>query len=133
MLYKMAANSQKIIGIFTLYLIATRMYEYTKQLINIMNIKISRKKLSYASTHRGCKEMDIILGNFARRHLDALSDNEIIAYSELLKLSDDSLYKIFSSIICAEDKHLQIDKVVNNLQSLSRQNYTTILRKIVDM
>jgi succinate dehydrogenase flavin-adding protein (antitoxin of CptAB toxin-antitoxin module) len=59
-----------------------------------------RKKLLYMSTHRGCKEMDIILGKFAESELNSLTDEEITTYKKLLELSDDILYNAISGILC---------------------------------
>jgi succinate dehydrogenase flavin-adding protein (antitoxin of CptAB toxin-antitoxin module) len=62
--------------------------------------KLIRKKLLYMSTHRGCKEMDIILGKFAESELNSLTDEEIATYEKLLELSDDILYNTISGILC---------------------------------
>lgn len=51
------------------------------------------------STHRGCKEMDIILGQFAQNQLDKLSADEIVLYERILSTADDVLYSIFAAII----------------------------------
>lgn len=59
-----------------------------------------RKKLLYMSTHRGCKEMDIILGRFAESELNSFTDEEILNYEKLLELSDDILYNTISRILC---------------------------------
>jgi len=36
-----------------------------------------RKRLLWRATHRGIKEMDLILGGFAPRHIDAFCPGEI--------------------------------------------------------
>lgn len=61
-----------------------------------MEIKILKKKLLYSSTHRGCKEMDILLGSFVKEYLDNLSESELSAYTEILEFSDAVLYKFFT-------------------------------------
>ena len=51
-----------------------------------------RKKLIYRSEHRGTKEMDIVLGRFARDFLPTCSDAEVQIYEDLLKENDPDLY-----------------------------------------
>ncbi|MAH05013.1 MAG: succinate dehydrogenase assembly factor 2 [Alphaproteobacteria bacterium] len=51
-----------------------------------------RKKLLFRSWHRGTKEMDIILGNFAEKHLAALDDTQLDAYESLLEVPDPDIY-----------------------------------------
>jgi succinate dehydrogenase flavin-adding protein (antitoxin of CptAB toxin-antitoxin module) len=94
-----------------------------------------RKKLLYNSTHRGCKEMDIILGNFARLHLNFLNNDELNTYNELLKLPDDTLYKIFTSFICAVDQHVEIRKLIEDsaLPLEMHDNLVEICKKITKM
>lgn len=50
------------------------------------------KKLKYQSNHRGCKETDIMLGSFAEKYLNTFSNSELEDYSELLEISDNTLY-----------------------------------------
>ena len=61
---------------------------------------MNRKKLFYMSKHRGCKEMDIILGAFADEHLDQLTADELIVYERLLIESDAMIYEAMMKIIC---------------------------------
>ena len=52
-----------------------------------------RKRLLYRSLHRGCKEMDVILGNFALHHIYLLSAEEINEYEKVVDTNDYQLYK----------------------------------------
>ncbi|WP_410521729.1 succinate dehydrogenase assembly factor 2 [Ehrlichia minasensis] len=62
--------------------------------INVMDeLLTKRKKLLYRSLHRGCKEMDIILGNFASYYIHLLSDKDIEAYEKIVDTNDHQLYK----------------------------------------
>ncbi len=54
------------------------------------------KRLKYQSWHRGTREMDLILGQFADARLSALSDAEIEEYTALISLPDTQLYKWIS-------------------------------------
>ena len=50
------------------------------------------KKLFYRSLYRGCKETDIIFGNFAIEKLSSLSTQELEVYEKLLEVNDNSFY-----------------------------------------
>jgi antitoxin CptB len=50
------------------------------------------KKLLYQSCNRGCKETDLIVGEFAKQNLDKMTDEEIGIFSELLQLPDADIY-----------------------------------------
>ena len=51
------------------------------------------KQIIYRSTHRGTKEMDILLGSFIKKNVDKLTDDELKEFSKLLTLDDSSLLK----------------------------------------
>ena len=46
------------------------------------------KRLIYRSSYTGMKETDLLLGQFAARHLPALSDNELDMFEALLDAGD---------------------------------------------
>ena len=46
------------------------------------------KRLMYRSWHRGCKETDIVLGNFAERFLSAMPAEELDVWELLLEEND---------------------------------------------
>lgn len=50
------------------------------------------KRLKFRSGHRGTKELDILFGAFAARHLDGLSGAELDAFERLLDLPDPEVY-----------------------------------------
>jgi len=49
-------------------------------------------KILYRSTHRGTKEMDILLGSFVKKYINGLNDKELGDLSELLNCEDTILY-----------------------------------------
>jgi len=57
------------------------------------NKKILKKQIIYRSTHRGSKEMDILLGSFVKKHINMFDDNELKDLEKLLILEDEVLYK----------------------------------------
>jgi antitoxin CptB len=59
----------------------------------IINIKDLKNKIIYRANYRGTKEMDKLLGSFARIYINQLTDDELTLLSNLLNLDDENLYK----------------------------------------
>ena len=57
-----------------------------------MTNEMRLKRLLYQSLHRGCKETDMILGNFASKHLYKLTDAEIDMYENFINEKDWDIY-----------------------------------------
>ena len=57
------------------------------------NKKILKKQIIYRSTHRGSKEMDLLLGNFVKKHIDKFSVIELKDLAKLLFIEDEIIYK----------------------------------------
>lgn len=55
-----------------------------------------RKRILFRCWHRGTREMDMILGGFADKHIAALSDAELTDLESLMELQDVDLYAAFS-------------------------------------
>ena len=76
-------------------------------------MKIYLKKLLFKASHRGTKEMDIILGNFAINKLEEMNNIELNLFEELLDLPDPDIYKWITNKsknkIPKKFKHLIID------------------------
>lgn len=51
-----------------------------------------RKKLLFRSWHRGTREMDLLLGRFAERHLPTFSARQIELFEQMLDHADPDLY-----------------------------------------
>lgn len=51
-----------------------------------------RKKILYRASYRGFKEADIVIGGFARAHLDELTEAELDAFEALLVENDRDIY-----------------------------------------
>ncbi len=79
-------------------------------------MKIYLKKLFFKASHRGTKEMDILLGNFANKQLESMTDNDLALFDELLDISDPELYKWLTSVneeIIPEKFRYLINKIAN--------------------
>ncbi|MFN4141972.1 succinate dehydrogenase assembly factor 2 [Aestuariivirga sp.] len=53
--------------------------------------EIRRKRLLWRATHRGIKEMDLILGGFVARHLASLSDVELAELERIMDIPDQDM------------------------------------------
>lgn len=53
-----------------------------------MNRDTRLKQIYYRSFYRGCKETDILLGEFAKTELESLSEDELDLYEHLLDEPD---------------------------------------------
>ena len=80
-----------------------------------MTNEFIKKKILFRSSHRGTKEMDIILGTFANKQLESMTKNDLALFDELLDISDPELYKWLTSdneeIIPEKFRYL-IDKIL---------------------
>ena len=59
----------------------------------LINIKDLKNKIIYRANYRGTKEMDKLLGSFARIYIDQLADDELQLLCDLFDYDDENLYK----------------------------------------
>lgn len=55
-------------------------------------LRANRERLRFRSHHRGTKEMDLLLGSFADKHIANFGMAELAAYEALLGEPDPDLY-----------------------------------------
>ena len=55
------------------------------------NLETIRKRLKWRATHRGIKEMDILLGGFAETHLTTMSESQLAEFAVILEIPDQDL------------------------------------------
>ncbi len=51
-----------------------------------------RKKILYRSWHRGMKEMDLLMGNYADHYLPTMSEEELDEFEKLIEVPDQHLF-----------------------------------------
>ena len=56
------------------------------------NKEILKKQIIYRSMHRGTKELDLLLGNFVKRHIDEFNNTELKDLEKLLVMEDQVIY-----------------------------------------
>ncbi len=52
------------------------------------DLEMRRRRAAYRASHRGTKEMDIMLGRYAEARLPGMQDDELDAFERLLALPD---------------------------------------------
>ena len=82
----------------------------------MINKETLRKQIIYRATHRGSKEMDILLGQFAKQHIKDLSIEELKDLNEIMSIEDNLLYEWYFNKINNK-------KIVNNKISHKLRNF----------
>ena len=66
------------------------------------------KQIIYRSSHRGSKEMDLLLGNFVKKYINVFDDKDLSDLYELLSIEDEIIYKWYfkkrNNLIIANNK-----------------------------
>ena len=57
------------------------------------NKEILKKQIIYRSSHRGTKEMDLLLGNFVKQNIDKFTNSELRDLEKLMEIEDEILQK----------------------------------------
>src|SRR5690606_39376964 len=58
-----------------------------------VDLDVRRRKLLFRAWHRGMREMDLILGQYADRHLVGMSEPELDEFEQILEVLDRDLLK----------------------------------------
>ena len=79
-----------------------------------------RRRLLYRSQQRGWLELDLVMGEWASKNLEALSKDELREYSELLDEENPDLFKWFTGQLAAPEsvkKNFAFRKIFEEVQS----------------
>ncbi len=57
------------------------------------DLETYKKKIIYKASHRGSKEMDILLGNFINKYIELFNENELNLFNSILDTDDDNIYQ----------------------------------------
>ena len=88
----------------------------------IINIKDLRNKIIYRANYRGTKEMDKLLGSFAKIYINQLTDDELPLLSDLLNLDDENLYKFNQGLqLTIEIKDNRVTELFKNYKYVSEE------------
>ncbi len=81
-----------------------------------MEQELFRKKLIYRSTHRGCKETDFLIGEFAKKSLPEMQNLEI--FSQFLEEDDLKIYDWILGKAEMEKKYLELISDIRNFHGI---------------
>ena len=59
----------------------------------MINKEVLIKQIVYRSTHRGTKEMDLLLGIFVKKYINEFNNNELKDLEKLLFIEDGIIHK----------------------------------------
>ena len=76
------------------------------------NIDELKKKIIYRSKYRGTKEMDNLLGEFTKKYINNLNENDLLDLEKLLNIDDTNLYNFYNGF----ETDIEIEK--NNISLL---------------
>jgi len=82
----------------------------------MINKEVIKKKIIYRSTHRGSKEMDLLLENFVKRHINDLDDKGLKELDYLISIDDEILSDWYY-------KNKENKIIINNKVSLLFKNF----------
>jgi antitoxin CptB len=71
--------------------VQVRFGQMTPQMNSLPDDEIRRKRLLWRATHRGIKEMDLILGGFVVRHLDGFSAADLDQLEAIMDIPDQDM------------------------------------------
>lgn len=57
------------------------------------DIEIRRRRAIFRAEHRGCKEMDIMLGGYAKAHIGEMDGTRLANFERLLAIPDPDLQR----------------------------------------
>ncbi len=64
----------------------------------MINIDELKKKIIYRSNYRGTKEMDKLLGAFAKKYINDLTNDDLVKLEKLLDIDDTNLYNFLNGL-----------------------------------
>ena len=81
------------------------------------NKDIFKKKIIYRSTHRGFKEMDLLLGNFVKKYINNLGESDLEDLVKLLSVEDEIIYKWYlDKKISSSIKKTKVSMLLKNFK-----------------
>ena len=81
----------------------------------MINNETLRKQIIYRSTHRGSKEMDILLGNFVKKYIFDLNTKDLKNLNEIMSIDDDLIYDWYFNKV--NNKKIADNKVSQKLRN----------------
>lgn len=83
-----------------------------------MNRELLIKQVLYRSTHRGCKETDILLGKFAEAKIAEFDDEKLNLYHNFIEEDDMMIYDWILSKADFAEKYLGLIEEIRDFHDL---------------
>ena len=101
----------------------------------MQNKKNLIKQIIYRSSHRGSKEMDLLLGNFVKKYINVFDDKDLSDLYELLSIEDEIIYKWYfkkeyNLIIKNNKRNCCCVKLIINILRTSYQNFGGVAERL---
>ena len=100
---------QGVIGSIPFASTKTQNYKY------IMNKEELIKKLQYRSLNRGCKELDIIIGEFSNAYIHNMNMEQLLEYQEILDMNDNLFYSYIIEAVQNDSQNQDINIVMQKI------------------
>ena len=83
------------------------------------DLETYKKKIIYKASHRGSKEMDILLGNFINKYVELFNKKELHLFDLILDNDDDDIYQwiLGKNDIPNKYKNRVFSLLINNAQN----------------
>ena len=81
----------------------------------MINKEFLKKQIIYRATHRGSKEMDILLGQFTKKHIKDLNIEELKDLNKIMFIEDDLLYEWYFNKV--NNKKISENKISQKLRN----------------
>ncbi len=82
------------------------------------NKEILLKRLLYRSINRGCKETDILLGEFAKANINNFDDENLLLYKDLTEEDDLEIYDWILNKVKIPDKYQDLISKISAFHKL---------------
>jgi len=81
----------------------------------MINKETLRKQIIYRATHRGSKEMDILLGKFVKKYISELNTKDLKNLNEIMIIDDDLIYDWYFNKV--NNKKIADNKISQKLRN----------------
>ena len=81
------------------------------------NLENLKKKIIYRSAYRGTKEMDLLLSSFVKKHINKLSNIDLLQLEKFLKIEDNVINDFYYNNVITDDiKNNSISDMLKNFK-----------------
>jgi antitoxin CptB len=80
-----------------------------------MSNEILTKQLLYRSIHRGCKETDFLVGEFAKKRINEIKDPQIFG-----KFLEEDDAKIYDWLLAKEEAPKQYEQLISEIKEFHK-------------